>query len=78
MWKQIGFFIFCLEPISKPNHTNLLINAIKNSDAVIKASEQLPTDLLKFLENCEKPVLDYFPVEEFENAYTDFYVNNVL
>jgi starch synthase len=67
-----------IEPISKPNYTNLLINAIKNSDAIIKASEQLPADLLEFLKGCEKPVLDYFPVEEFENAYTDFYLNKVL
>jgi len=66
------------QPLSTPNHTNLLINAIKHSDAVIKGSEELPTELTEFLDASEKPVLDYFPVEEFENAYTEFYLTQVL
>ena len=36
-----------------------LINAIENSDAVIKASEELPIELLDYLSKSEKPVLDY-------------------
>jgi starch synthase len=67
-----------IEPISTPNHTNILINAIKNSDAVIKASEELPEELLTYINTLEKPVLEYFPVEDFENAYTEFYLTKVL
>jgi starch synthase len=67
-----------IEPIASPNHTNILINAVKNSDAVIKASEKLPAELLAFLDASDKPVLDYFSVEEFENAYTEFYLTKVL
>ena len=67
-----------IESISNPNYINILINAIENSDAVIKASEELPSDILEFLETSEKPVLDYFSVEDFDNPYTDFYLTQVL
>ena len=67
-----------IETISNPNYTNILINAVENSDAVIKASENLPDDLLEYLKTSDKPVLDYFPIEEFDNAYTEFYLNSVL
>ena len=67
-----------IETISNPNYTNILINAIENSDAIIKGSEELPEELLNFLGTCEKPVLDYSSSEEFESNYTDFYLNQVL
>jgi starch synthase len=67
-----------IQTIKNPNHTNILINAIENSDAVIKGSEQLSTEINEFLKTTKKPVLDYFPVEDFENAYTDFYLTQVL
>ena len=67
-----------IETISNPNYTNILINAIENSDAVIKASEELPKELEEFLETIDKPVLDYFPESEFDTAYTEFYLNKVL
>lgn len=64
--------------IANPTYSNLLINAIENSDGVIIASEQLPSDLLDYLKTCDKPVLDYFPVSEFDSAYTNFYLTKVL
>lgn len=67
-----------IKSILNPTYSNLLINAIENSDAVIKASEQLPNDLLEYLKTCDKPVLDYFPISEFDSAYTNFYLNKVL
>ncbi len=67
-----------IETITNPNYTNILINAIENSDAVIKGSEVLPDEIIAFLNTCNKPVLDYPSVEEFDNAYTDFYLNQVL
>lgn len=66
------------ESISNPNYTNILINAIENSDAVIKASEELPDELVEYLGTSDKPVLDYFSVDEFNNPYTDFYLTQVL
>jgi len=67
-----------IEKITTPNYTNILMNAIENSDAVIKASEELPLELEEFLKTNDKPVLDYFHVSEFDTAYTEFYLNKVL
>lgn len=67
-----------IETISNPNHTNILINAIQNSDAVIRASEELPDDLIEFLAKSEKPVLEFSSEDENENDYTDFYLTQVL
>lgn len=67
-----------IKTLSKPNYINILINAIQNSDAVIKGSEELPSELNEILKTTEKPVLDYFPVSEFDTAYTEFYLNKVL
>ena len=66
------------QSIINPNHTNLLMNAVQHSDAIIKASEDLPAELEEFLSETEKPVLEYFSEEEFETAYTDFYLTRVL
>ena len=61
-----------IENISNPNYTNILINAVKNSDAVIKASEILPDDLLEFTlittseYVCYDFCLEFFDIEGFE------------
>ena len=67
-----------IETITNPSYINLLKNAVENSDAIIKASEALPQELLDFLEKSEKPVLNYISEEEFANAYTDFFLSEVL
>ncbi len=67
-----------IETISNPTYTNILINAIENYDANIKGSENLPEEIVAFLDNCNKPVLDYSSAEEFNSSYTDFYLNHVL
>lgn len=64
--------------IPNPNYHNLLLNAIEHSDAVIKGSEVLSSELNEFLSSSEKPVLEYFPPEDFETAYVDFYLSKVL
>ncbi len=67
-----------IESITNPNYTNLLINALENSDAVIKGSENLADEIQNFVNNCNKPVLEFVPEEDFKNAYTDFYQTHVL
>ena len=67
-----------IETITNPSYINLLKNAVENSDAIIKASEALPQELLDFVEKSEKPVLNYISEEEFANAYTDFFLTEVL
>jgi starch synthase len=67
-----------IDTISNPNYINILINAIENSDGIIKASEDLPNELIEFLDKSEKPVLDYVGIDEFSDPYTDFYLTKVL
>ncbi len=67
-----------IKSLEKPNYTNLMKVAIDHSDAIIRGSEELPEDLDLYLKDLSKPVLDYFPIEEFAEPYTDFYINTVL
>lgn len=64
--------------LNTPNYSNLMKIAIDHSDALIKGSNDLPKDLEDHLDACEKPVLDYFPIEEFAEPYTEFYNSKVL
>ncbi len=52
--------------------------AIQHSDAVIKGSDELNDELDSFLKQLDIPVLDYQPLEDFTEAYSDFYINKVL
>ncbi|SDW15719.1 starch synthase [Lutibacter oricola] len=67
-----------IESITKPTYTNLLINAIQHSDAIIKGSEKLPDELEEFLGTTNKPTLEFASEEDFKEAYTEFYKTNVL
>ena len=64
--------------LKTPNHTNILKSAIKNSDAVIKGSESISDELNSFIEENNKPVLDYQTEENLTEAYLNFYANEVL
>lgn len=64
--------------LSAPNYNNLLKVAVDYSDAVILASEEVPEELTEYVAGLEKPVLSYVPLQEFEEAYTNFYNNEVL
>jgi starch synthase len=52
---------------------NLHKGAISFSDALIKGSAELSDDVIKMIEDSEKPVLDYQGEEEFLSAYLEFY-----
>lgn len=65
-------------PLSEPSYNNLLKVAVDFSDAVILASENLPEELSSHIAGLEKPVLDYVPVQGFEEAYGKFYTEEVL
>ena len=52
--------------------------AIDNSDALIKGSSELPKELETYLKASDKPVLEYFPLEDFADHYTEFYNTKVL
>jgi len=67
-----------IKGLEKPTYNNLMKIAIDNSDALIKGSNELPKELSDYLDNSEKPVLDYFPIEDFAEHFTEFYTTKVL
>jgi starch synthase len=64
--------------LGSPTYNNLLKVAVDFSDAVILASENIPEELNAHIANLQKPVLPYVPVQEFEEAYANFYNTEVL
>jgi starch synthase len=52
--------------------------AIDYSDALIKGSEEIPKELEAYLKASNKPVLEYFSLEEFAEPYSEFYNTKVL
>ncbi|MEJ1221256.1 glycogen/starch synthase [Sediminicola sp. 1XM1-17] len=67
-----------INALTTPNYNNLLKVAVDHSDAVILASEDVPQELQEYIAQLEKPVLSYVPIQEFEEAYANFYNNEVL
>ena len=64
--------------LETPNYENIIKATINHSDAVIIASENLPSSLTKFIESSGKPFLPFAPKDAFAEAYTNFYRNEVL
>ena len=62
-----------LELITEPTYDNLMKLAVKNSDGVIIGSEDVNSELRTFMDNSERPILDYKTPEEFGTAYPEFY-----
>ncbi len=64
--------------LAQPNYNNLLKVAVDFSDAIILAAEDISQDLQEHISNLEKPVLPYVSIQEFEEAYANFYNTQVL
>lgn len=67
-----------LQTLYAENDNSFMKVAIENADAVIKGSENLNDDLDAFIDGVKTPVLDYQPLESFTEAYSNFYLNEVL
>ncbi|WP_124979296.1 glycogen/starch synthase [Nonlabens xiamenensis] len=67
-----------LEHFKEPTYNNLMMSAVKYSDAIIKGSEELDSTIENYIDKQEKPVLKYYPPEEFADAYEEFYLDKVL
>ncbi|NAS12597.1 glycogen/starch synthase [Poritiphilus flavus] len=81
MKKKVAFDGISEEHISSldaPSYNNLLKVAVDFSDAVILAAEDIPEDLKQYITNLQKPVLPYVSLQEFEEAYANFYSTEVL
>jgi starch synthase len=64
--------------LKDPTYANVMKVAIKNSDAVIIGSEEIPAELQSYLETIDKPVLEYYKMEDISQPYLDFYEQKVL
>lgn len=64
--------------LAKPSYTNIMKVAIDYSDALIIGSEEIPEELQTYLDNADKPVLGYHSLDDFAEAYTEFYSTKVL
>ena len=67
-----------IKVLEEPNYNNLLKVAVDYADAVILAAEDIPADLEDYISKLEKPVLPFVPLQEFEEAYVNFYNTKVL
>lgn len=81
MKKKINFDGIPSEAIAHlehPSYNNLLKVAVDFSDAIILAAEDCPQELVDYITNLQKPVLPYVSLQEFEEAYSNFYNTEVL
>ncbi len=67
-----------LEILKEPTYINLMKAAIRDSDALIIGSQEIPEELQEYIDSLSKPVLKYHKMEDFSQAYLDFYRDEVL
>ena len=64
--------------LKNPDYHALSLTAIEHSDALIKGSKVLPKSIDDACEKSGKPLLSYHPIDDFVDAYIDFYQTKVL
>jgi starch synthase len=62
-----------VEHLKNPTYANVLKTAVDFSDAVIKGSQKINSDVEKYIKKEGKPMLDYKSPEEYIDAYHEFY-----
>ena len=67
-----------VELIKKPNYNNLIKLSVTYSDGVIIGSEEIPDELNDFIKGIDIPKMDYHSLEEFTQAYQEFYIKDIL
>jgi starch synthase len=67
-----------ISELKDPNYVNVMKIAIKNSDAIIIGSDEIPEELDSYLKKADMPVLKFHNKESFQEAYIDFYTTKVL
>lgn len=67
-----------IKALGKPSFDNLMKIAIDHSDALIIGSEDISKDIVKYLKDCKKPVLEFQNKDEFAEAYKEFYTTKLL
>ncbi len=67
-----------IKVLETPSYNNLLKVAVDYSDAAILASEEVPSDLVDYITEQNKPMLPYVSFQETDEAYANFYKTQVL
>ncbi len=67
-----------IKVLEKPTYNSIMKIAIDHSDALIKGSADIPKELEDYLKASNKPVLDYYSIDDFADPYTEFYQTQVL
>jgi len=67
-----------IKHLEQPSYINLMKVAIDYSDALIKGSKEIPKELEDYLKNSNKPVLEYYSLDDFAEPYLEFYNTKVL
>jgi len=62
-----------LKGIKDPTYLNVQKFAIDNADAVIQGAETINADVAKYIKKSDKLFLDYKNLEEYQDAYSNFY-----
>ena len=62
-----------INALVNPTYENLMKIAIDSSDAIIKGSENISSEINDYLKNYKKPILDYQPIDSFSEPYIEFY-----
>jgi len=62
-----------VKKLKDPSYVNISKTAMDYSDAVIKGSEKVHPDLEKYFKGLTKPTLGFKTVEEYVEAYSNFY-----
>lgn len=67
-----------IKVLENPTYNSIMKVAIDHSDALIKGSAEIPKELEEYLKNSNKPVLDYYSLDDFADPYAEFYNTKVL
>ncbi len=67
-----------IKHLEQPSYVNLMKVAIDYSDALIIGSKEIPKELEDYLKNSNKPVLEYYSLDDFAEPYLEFYNTKVL
>ncbi len=62
-----------LAMLEKPDFVNLTKLALKNSDGIIIGSKEINSELVKYIDSTDKPVLGYQEEDVYIDAYNEFY-----
>ncbi|MAU30409.1 MAG: glycogen synthase [Flavobacteriaceae bacterium] len=62
-----------ISTLGNPTYENLMKIAIDSSDAIIKGSENISSEINNYLKNYKNPILDFQPNDNFSEPYMEFY-----